>query len=105
MSLEGLRERARTLDPEPIAELATRMLELWTPPGHEAPMSELAAQALRDAGVDEVELDEEFAGSPGFMAAAPDRPFNGTATSMRSRHRRDPSGARATSSTAVVHRT
>ena len=59
MSLETLRERARALDPEPIAALATRMLELWTPPGEERPMADLAAQALRDAGVQDVVLDED----------------------------------------------
>jgi acetylornithine deacetylase/succinyl-diaminopimelate desuccinylase-like protein len=68
MSLDGLRDRARTLDPEPIAELAIRMLELWTPPGGERPMAELAARALREAGADGVELDEEFAGSPSVIA-------------------------------------
>ena len=73
MSLESLRERARALDPEPIAALATRMLELWTPPGEERPMADLAAQALRDAGVQDVVLDEEFAGSPSVIARIPGR--------------------------------
>lgn len=73
MSLDGLLARARALDPEPIAELTTRMLELWTPPGEERPMAELAAQALRDAGVEDVVLDEEFAGSPSVIARIPGR--------------------------------
>ena len=49
------------------------MIELWTPPGHERPMSELAAAALREAGVEDVTLDEEFEGSPSVIARIPGR--------------------------------
>ena len=72
-TIDRLRERARTLDPEPIAELAMRMIELWTPPGSERPMAELAAASLREAGVDDVVLDEEFEGSPSVIARIPGR--------------------------------
>ncbi len=70
-TIDSLRERVRALDPEPIAELATRMIELWTPPGQERPMAELAAASLRDAGVEDVVLDEEFEGSPSVIARIP----------------------------------
>ena len=72
-SLDRLRERARAIDPEPIADLAMRMIELWTPPGSERPMAELAAASLRDAGVTDVVLDEEFEGSPSVIARIPGR--------------------------------
>jgi acetylornithine deacetylase len=72
-AIDRLRERVRTLDPEPIAELATKMIELWTPPGAERPMAELAATSLREAGVDDVVLDEEFEGSPSVIARIPGR--------------------------------
>ncbi len=68
MSLESLRARCRDLDPEPIAGLATRMLEIWSPPGQEAEMAALAARALTDAGADDVTIDDEFPASPSVIA-------------------------------------
>src|SRR5258706_7344749 len=68
MTLHGLLERARAVDPEPIADLATRMLEIWSPPGHEAEMAALAHRALIDAGAEDVDLDDEFPATPSVIA-------------------------------------
>jgi succinyl-diaminopimelate desuccinylase len=68
MTLHGLLERARDVDPEPIAELATRMLEIWSPPGHEAEMAALTHRALVDAGAEDVQIDDEFPESPSVIA-------------------------------------
>lgn len=71
MSAEGLqrlRALASSVDPEPAAELATRMLDLWTPPGRERPVAELVREALLEAGVEDVTLDEEFPDSPTVVA-------------------------------------
>jgi acetylornithine deacetylase len=67
MTLHGLLERARAVDPEPIANLATRMLEIWSPPGHEAEMAALAHRALIDAGAEDVQLDDEFPDTPSVI--------------------------------------
>src|SRR5215212_2922103 len=67
MTLDGLLELSRSVDPEPIAELATRMLEIWSPPGHEAEMAALAHRALVDAGAEDVRLDDEFPDSPSVI--------------------------------------
>jgi acetylornithine deacetylase/succinyl-diaminopimelate desuccinylase-like protein len=66
--LDRLRELAKAVDPEPAAELATRMLELWTPPGSEKPVAELVHAALLEAGVEDVTLDDEFPDSPTVVA-------------------------------------
>ncbi len=66
--IDRLRILAAALDPEPIAELTWRLLECWSPPGQEAVVAAVVAQALRDAGADEVTLDEEFPGSPSVLA-------------------------------------
>ena len=66
--MDRLRERARSVDPEPIAELTTRMLEIWSPPGHEAEMAALSHRALVDAGAEDVRIDDEFPESPSVIA-------------------------------------
>ena len=68
MSFDRLLRLAQALDPEPIAALAQRMLETWSPPGHEAEMAAVAHRALIDAGADDVTLDEEFPESPSVIA-------------------------------------
>jgi acetylornithine deacetylase/succinyl-diaminopimelate desuccinylase-like protein len=68
MSFQDLRRMAAALDPEPIADLTWRMLELWSPPGHEAEMAALAQRALLDAGAEDVTLDQEFPGTPSVLA-------------------------------------
>ena len=68
MSIESLLEQCRAVDPEPIADLTTRMLEIWSPPGHEAEMAALAHRALVDAGAEDVRLDDEFPQSPSVIA-------------------------------------
>jgi acetylornithine deacetylase/succinyl-diaminopimelate desuccinylase-like protein len=68
VSISALLERCRSVDPEPIAELATRMLEVWSPPGQEAEMAALAHRALVDAGAEDVTIDDEFPASPSVIA-------------------------------------
>lgn len=64
----ALLERCRAIDPEPIADLAMRMLETWSPPGHEAEMAALARRALIEAGAEDVTLDDEFPDTPSVIA-------------------------------------
>ncbi|HVA86724.1 MAG TPA: M20/M25/M40 family metallo-hydrolase [Candidatus Saccharimonadales bacterium] len=68
MSLIELRRLAAGVDPEPIAELATRMLEIWSPPGAESEIAAVAHRALLDAGAEDVTLDEDVPGSPSVIA-------------------------------------
>ncbi len=68
MSLAALLERCRSVDPEPIAQLTMRMLEAWSPPGHEAEMAAIAHRALIDAGAEDVTLEDEFPESPSVIA-------------------------------------
>jgi acetylornithine deacetylase/succinyl-diaminopimelate desuccinylase-like protein len=68
MSMDRLRALAQDLDPEPIATLATAMLETWSPPGQEAEMAALTARALVEAGAEDVVLDEDVPGSPSVLA-------------------------------------
>src|SRR3954469_9988503 len=68
MSLDAVRDLARNVDPEPIAELTTRMLEIWSPPGHEAEMAAVAARALLAAGAEGGRIDDEFPESPSVIA-------------------------------------
>jgi acetylornithine deacetylase/succinyl-diaminopimelate desuccinylase-like protein len=68
MAFDRLLGLAQALDPEPIAELAARMLETWSPPGHEAGMAAVAHRALVDAGAEDVTLDDEFPESPSVLA-------------------------------------
>lgn len=68
MNATALLARCRAVDPEPIAALTMRMLEIWSPPGHEAAMAALAASALRDAGAEDVQIDDEFPESPSVIA-------------------------------------
>jgi acetylornithine deacetylase/succinyl-diaminopimelate desuccinylase-like protein len=68
MSLRALQQRARSVNPEPIADLTIRMTEIWSPPGHEAEMAALAARALADAGAEDVTIDDEFPESPSVIA-------------------------------------
>lgn len=58
----------RTIDPERIARRALNFVNVWSPPGEEGAMAEIVALALTEAGVDDVRLDEEFAGSPSVIA-------------------------------------
>jgi acetylornithine deacetylase/succinyl-diaminopimelate desuccinylase-like protein len=67
MTTARLVERARSIDPEPIAELTTRFLEIWSPPGQEAEMAAAAHRALLDAGAEDVSLDDEFPDSPSVI--------------------------------------
>jgi acetylornithine deacetylase len=66
--LDQLRERVRAVDPEPIARRATQMLNIWSPPGHEAEMAALAARELVAAGAEDVRIDDEFPDSPSVIA-------------------------------------
>ena len=68
MNTTALLARCRAVDPEPIAALTTRMLEIWSPPGREAEMAVLAAGALVEAGAQEVQIDSEFPESPSVIA-------------------------------------
>ncbi len=68
MNATALLARCRAVDPEPIATLTMRMLEIWSPPGHEAGMAALAASALVDAGAEDVRIDDEFPESPSVIA-------------------------------------
>jgi acetylornithine deacetylase/succinyl-diaminopimelate desuccinylase-like protein len=68
MTFDRLLRLSHDVDPEPIAELAARMLETWSPPGHEAEMAAVAHRALIDAGADDVTLDDEFPDSPSVIA-------------------------------------
>lgn len=67
MTIERLLELARGVDPEPIAALATRLLEEWSPPGEEAVVAGLVRDALIAAGAEDVRLDEEIPGSPSVI--------------------------------------
>ena len=56
------------MDPEPIAQLVTRMVDVWSPPGREAEMAAVAHRALIDAGAEDVTIDDEFPDSPSVIA-------------------------------------
>ena len=68
MSTADLLRLTAALDPEPIAELATRMLEIWSPPGAEVEMAALAHRALIAAGAEDATIDDEFPASPSVIA-------------------------------------
>lgn len=78
MILDDLREAARSIDPEPIADLTMELLRIWSPPGDEARMAERMADAFTDAGA-RVRLDREFPASPSVIAqlGASDRAGDG----------------------------
>ncbi|MBI2755642.1 MAG: M20/M25/M40 family metallo-hydrolase [Chloroflexi bacterium] len=66
---DGLVERARAIDAEAIGALAFELLSMWAPPGHETEVAVRLAAAFREvAGLDDVQLDEEFPGSPSIIA-------------------------------------
>ena len=67
MRIADLRRIARDVDPEPIAALTTRMLEIWSPPGEESEIAAVAHRALIDAGAEDVTLDEDVPGSPSVL--------------------------------------
>lgn len=66
-SYEDLVEACRTLDPEPIAELALELVGLWTPPGSESVMSERMAAELERVGA-RVTIDRTYPSSPSVIA-------------------------------------
>lgn len=69
MGLAELRALVRAIDPEPIGSLALELLQIWAPPGHEAPVALRLARAFREvAGLDEVTVDDEFPNSPSVVA-------------------------------------
>jgi len=68
MSIADLRRLAGHVDPEPIAALTTRMLEMWSPPGEESEIAAVAHRALVDAGAEDVSLDDDVPGSPSVVA-------------------------------------
>lgn len=68
MTLSALWAACAALDQDAVATLALRLLQQWSPPGHEAPVAEAVADALVLAGADRVTLDEEFPGSPSVLA-------------------------------------
>jgi acetylornithine deacetylase/succinyl-diaminopimelate desuccinylase-like protein len=63
----ALIDACRSVDPEPIADLALDLLRIWSPPGDERAMANRTAEALVDAGA-RVRLDEAFEGSPSVIA-------------------------------------
>ena len=65
--IDRLLALGRALDREALAARTMRYLERWTPPGHEREIGEMVAADLAEAGA-EVELDEEFPGSPSVIA-------------------------------------
>jgi acetylornithine deacetylase len=67
VSIDALLQRARAVDPERIADLTMRMLEIWSPPGHEAEMAAVTHRALIDAGAEDVTLDDEFPATPSVV--------------------------------------
>ena len=67
MTFDELRAACRAIDPEPIAALTLELLNLWSPPGHEAEMADRLAGALSEAGA-RVRLDREFPASPSVIA-------------------------------------
>jgi acetylornithine deacetylase/succinyl-diaminopimelate desuccinylase-like protein len=92
VSIGALRDSVRTVDPEPIAELTMRMLEIWSPPGREAEMAALALEALIEAGAEDVALDAEFPESPSVIAwlrsghPGPTLQWHGHLDAIRSAH-------------------
>jgi acetylornithine deacetylase/succinyl-diaminopimelate desuccinylase-like protein len=66
--LARLERACAAIDREGLADRAMRLLELWSPPGQEAEVARLVAAELRAVGVDEVELEERFEGSPSVIA-------------------------------------
>jgi acetylornithine deacetylase len=68
MSIGAVRELARAVDPEPVAELTLRMLETWSPPGNEGEMAAIAHRALIDAGAEDATIDDEYPASPSVIA-------------------------------------
>jgi len=64
---EALVAACRSIDPEPIAELALELVRIWSPPGDERAMADRVATALTEAGA-RVRIDEEFPASPSVIA-------------------------------------
>lgn len=62
-----LLEKCDQVSEAQVSELALRLMNEWTPPGQEASVAQILERELRAAGVDEVYLDEEFAGSPSVI--------------------------------------
>lgn len=56
------------IDPEDVAGVALRLLEIASPPGHERAVADFVADELQKRGVDDVEPDEKFEGSPSVIA-------------------------------------
>ena len=67
MSLAALRDACQQIDPEPIAATTLDLLNIWSPPGHEAAMADRLATELAEAGAT-VRLDREFPNSPSVIA-------------------------------------
>jgi succinyl-diaminopimelate desuccinylase len=67
LSLADLRDACRTIDPEPIASLTLDLLQIWSPPGHEAVIADRMAAELSEAGA-RVRLDREYPDSPSVIA-------------------------------------
>ena len=55
------------VDPRGVTQMALDLVRIPSPTGHEAQVSEFYAESLRGLGLD-VELDEEFPGSPSVVA-------------------------------------
>lgn len=68
MTLSALSAACAALGQDAVAALALRLLQHWSPPGHEAAVAEAVADALVLAGADRVTLDQEFPGSPSVLA-------------------------------------
>jgi len=56
------------IEPEVVAGLAMRLLQIASPPGHERAIAEFIVDELKRRGVDDVELDEKFPDSPSVIA-------------------------------------
>jgi acetylornithine deacetylase/succinyl-diaminopimelate desuccinylase-like protein len=65
--LDRLLALGAAIDREALAARTMRYLEAWTPPGQEREIADMVAADLAAAGAD-VELDEEFPGSPSVIA-------------------------------------
>ena len=55
------------VDPRGVVQMALDLIRIPSPTGHEAQVAEFYAESLRELGL-EVELDEEFPGSPSVVA-------------------------------------
>jgi acetylornithine deacetylase/succinyl-diaminopimelate desuccinylase-like protein len=67
LSLDALRDAARAIDPNPVADLTLDLLRIWSPPGSEGEMAGRMADELAAAGA-RVRIDREFPSSPSVIA-------------------------------------